>query len=346
MANLKEYSGLTTKIRAMRGQLIKKEEYIKLAELSTISEFVEHLKKYKGYQDIFEGVNTEQIHRGTLEKIMSYSVYKDFSKIYKFSNINQRKFLKLYFIKYEISVIKRAIRSVGTGEKFTGTDKAYDIFCNYSDIDISSINSAKTIDGIIEKLKGTIYYESLVLVSGYTQKSIFDYEMALDVFYFSYFWKKRRSFKGSELKNIINFIGTEIDSLNVLWIYRAKKYYRLSPAQIYSMIIPVNYKLKKEMIISLVESQEMTDFNAELEKIPFLNKMGKEKEAGGLQNLEESYTRLVKRLNHKFFTMDPYSLACINVYLYDKNEEIVKLIKIAESIRYGYKADIIRAEII
>ena len=74
MANLKEYSGLTTKIRAMRGQLIKKEEYLKLAELSTISEFVEHLKKYKGYQDIFEGVNTEQIHRGTLEKIMSYSV--------------------------------------------------------------------------------------------------------------------------------------------------------------------------------------------------------------------------------------------------------------------------------
>lgn len=96
----------------MRGKLLKKQDFDRLSELSSISEFVDNLKKRENFADIFADVNPEDIHRGNLEKLLTYGIYRDFSKIYRFSNIDQRKFLKLYFIKYEVTMLKRDRKSV------------------------------------------------------------------------------------------------------------------------------------------------------------------------------------------------------------------------------------------
>lgn len=344
MGSLLQYGGLTTKIRAMKGQLITTEEFKRLAELTSVSEFVDNLKKRKSYQDIFEDIEAADIHRGNLEKLLMYGIYRDFSKIYRFSNLGQRKFLKLYFIKYEVSIIKRAIRGLNYDASQSYYDKAEVVFTEYSEIDISKVYDATTIEGIIEALKGTIYYDPLKQVLDYAEKSTFDYEMALDMFFFKYVWKKRKQFKGSELSSISDCIGSEIDSLNILWIYRAKKYYHLDNTSIYNVIIPISFHIKKEQIAALVDAGDVNDFIAIVHKTTF----GKYLDSNESNNdsIDKSYKKVISKLNNKYFKLNPYSLACMNAYLHDKNEEIKKLITIAESIRYGYKSDAIIAEIL
>lgn len=344
MGSLLQYGGLTTKIRAMKGQLITTEEFKRLAELSSVSEFVDNLKKRKSYQDIFEDVEASDIHRGNLEKLLMYGIYRDFSKMYRFSNLNQRKFLKLYFIKYEVGMIKRAIRGLNFDASQSYYDRAEVIFTEYSEIDISKVYDATTIEGIIEALKGTIYYDPLKQVSEYSTKTSFDYEMALDMFFFKYVWKKRKQFKGSELRSISDCIGSEIDSLNILWIYRAKKYYHLDNTSIYDVIIPITFKINKEQIAALVDAADDNDFKQIIEKTVFGRFL--ESNEYTKESIDKSYKKVISKLNNKYFKLNPYSLACMNAYLHEKSEEMKKLITIAESIRYGYKSDAIIAEIL
>lgn len=42
--------------------------------------------------------------------------------------------------------------------------------------------------------------------------------------------------------------------LNLQFILRSKRYYKMEPAAIYAQLIPVNYKLKKEEITAMVEA--------------------------------------------------------------------------------------------
>lgn len=344
MLKVLQYGGLTTKVRAMRGKLLKKSDYQRLTEAASVSEFVEQLKKHKTYEDVFFEVDPEYIHRGEMEKILTYSIYRDFSKIYKFANMGQRNFLKLYFMKYEVAMIKRAIRGLHYEDSQSYFDKAEVIFTEYSDVDIGAVYDATTVSQIIEALKGTIYYEPLKNVSEYAVHTVFDYEMALDIFVFKYIWKKKKIFNSKEQKIISEFVGTDIDLLNVLWIYRAKHYYKLSNAKIYDIIIPVNYRIKPDQIKALVEAQDVNEFMTALDK----TKIGAylRESSYGLNDLEKADKQLMHKLNNKIFSLNPYSIACVNTYMSEKDEEIKRLIKIAESIRYGYKSDIIIAEII
>ena len=49
MGSIFKYSGLTTKVRAMRAKLITKEQYKRLAELSTVAELIEVIKQQGSY---------------------------------------------------------------------------------------------------------------------------------------------------------------------------------------------------------------------------------------------------------------------------------------------------------
>ena len=58
----------------------------------------------------------------------------------------------------------------------------------------------------------------------------------------------------------------KIDLLNLQWIYRAKKYYHMLPPDIYSMTIPIHYRIKVEEFKTLVETPTLEQFEAEVEK--------------------------------------------------------------------------------
>ena len=84
MGSVFRYSGLTTKVRAMRGRLLTKEEYKIMSNMSSVAEVINMLKERKSYMDIFEGKDPEYIHRGELEKLMLCSKYIDFEKLYAY----------------------------------------------------------------------------------------------------------------------------------------------------------------------------------------------------------------------------------------------------------------------
>ncbi len=300
MGGLSEYSGLTTKVRAMKGRLIKPEEYKKMVKLQSVDEFIAYLKTLGNYEEFLS--SDEQLHRGEFEKRILNVLLKDIKRLYKFANQKQRKFLNIYITKYEIMMLKKDVREMEPKE-------------------------------LLQKVSGTPYYQVLSKVYSYGQVSAYDYELALDLFFFKRIWDQRKKhFKGKELRIVMETFGTEADVLNIMWIYRAKKYYNMTPSEIYNMTIPVYYKLRKPQVLKLAGCEDLKEFRQVLEGTFYKKYIQKYDEMNN--DMEKLYKEEMKKMSDRLYKDEPYSMAVLNSYLREKNAEMEKLIVILESIRY------------
>ena len=109
----------------------------------------------------------------------------------------------------------------------------------------------------------------------------------------------------------------------------------MNTANIYALLIPVNYRLSKKDITVLVESESTSAFETALAQTYY----GKHYERLSPNTLEEMYSYIMKHVLSKESKQDPYSVATIYCYLYHKEHEIDRLTTVLECIRYGVDPD-------
>lgn len=333
MGSLLKFSGIVTKVRAMQSHLLTHENFEEIAGLKSVTEVVTYLKQTHSYGTLFGQVDENTLHRGDVEKLLAQSLYDDYSRLYLFSGLEIRKFLKLYLKRYEVDLINYCARIVFNHYREPldlNYKKAF--FNRYSQISIDRLLTAGTMHELVEALADTEYYEPLRRLQEEPDATLFDYDLALDLYYFSAIWKeKKKVLKKNDLEVFTRDSGSKIDLLNLQWIYRAKKYYHMKPADIYSMIIPIHYHLKPELLKELVEADSPEEFLAGIRRTYYVRKY----------DLDDTHTieTLYKDcLNHLYMTerrRSPYSISAVNTYLFLKEEEIQKLTTTLECIRYG-----------
>ena len=179
MGNLLAYSGTATKIRGMRRKLLTAKDFQHLASLTSVSDAIGFLKTKSAYAGIFANSNENSLHRGEIEKMLTNAIYTDFQSIYRFATIHQRKILDLYFRRYEIGLLKTCMRMVFDHRDVElNFDIFKDFFEKHSDINLTALSNCKTLDEFVSLLKGSIYYRPLSLLSGLSEPTLWDYEMA------------------------------------------------------------------------------------------------------------------------------------------------------------------------
>lgn len=333
MGNLLQYSGIVTKLRAMESRLLTPAQFIEIAGLGSVPDIVEYLKKYSSYADVLETLETSQIHRGNIEKVLIQSLYNDYTKIYRFCGQKQRRFLKLILKNYEIELINYCLRIVINHYR-----QPFDLnykrafFDRYSQISIEKLITSRTTDELVENLKGTEYYAPLKKLKDSQNVTLYDYNLTLDLYFFTSTWKEQKKMlKKDDLALFIRDRGSKIDLLNLQWIYRAKKYYNMKPADIYLMLIPIHYKLNTELVKELVEAPGLEEFDAAVAKTSYAKHYNFHRNL----TIEQMYADCL----HHLYTVDrrrnPYSIASINTYLFLKEEELKKLTTVMECVRYS-----------
>lgn len=335
--NLFAYSALTTKIKAMQSNLLTDAQFEEIAHCPTVASVFAYLQKTEGYDQLFADIDPDTVHRGQIEWLLNFSTYEDFSKIFHFAQKHQRKYLSLYFMRYEILNLKRYMRSVLDPRQSTGVSIVENDFEKHSRINTKKVAESTDMYEFAENLKGTIYYEPFAKINNTLENpSLFDYEMALDLFYFSTLWdKKDKLFEKSERQFITSSYGSRIDLLNLLWIYRCKSYYTVSNTAMYTFLIPINYKLRKSELKALVEAETA----AEVLEIASTTYYGKKYHFSTDTALEEQCNSIIDGIIAKDYKQSPYSLAAINAYFHLKNGESAKIITALECIRYGYSPE-------
>lgn len=333
---LTAYSGMTTKIRAMKKRLLSSEQYEEITGLKTVSELLTYLQTFPAYSEVLSGIDSTQAHRGEIESRLTFSTYHDFSKIFHFAGTSQRKYLEFYFMKYEIATLKACMRNIMDSRSSTIPMLVDKHFKRNSKLNIDNLVNSNTMEEFISNLNGSVYEKVIKAVSNLENPVLFDYEMSLDLFFFSYIWNHADSFvpKG-EKKYFINSFGSQVDLLNILWIYRMKHYYSVSHSQIYSFLIPIYYNLDRSNIKAFVECESDGEFFELLNKCYYGRTYG----FNDYDDMETQFGSVLNTIYMKDFKTAPYSLAAINAYLHLKSLEVAKIITAMECIRYGYDSE-------
>lgn len=334
MKNLMAYSGLTTKVRAMKSNLISRSQYEEIVNFTSVQELFAYLQTHCGYKRLFANMDSNSIRRGDIEAFFSHSTFRDFYKIYNFANMQQRKFLDLYFMNYEIDVLKRYLRNIFDSREDSFLTVVENDFEFHSKINTTQVAESSTIDDFINNLKGTIYYAPLHKIYSAGDLTLFDCEMCLDLFFYSTIWKsKNKFFKGKELEIITRSYGIKIDMLNIRGIYRAKKYYNISADEIFRLLIPIRYKMKQDEVFSLINSETPNDFREILERTFYGKFVDPESTRLDYEHIEKS---ILSKLLIRDYNKNPYSVAAVNTFLFMKEQEVYNLTTIIECIRYKY----------
>ena len=148
----------------------------------------------------------------------------------------------------------------------------------------------------------------------------------------------QKELKKEDREAVLESVGVTIDTLNLQWIYRAKRYYGMKAADVYALIIPVHYRLNLEQVKRMAEAEsteEMLNFAKETRYGKYLQEMEK-------PNLERVGSMIQENVHRALMRQNPYSAACLEVYLYRKEQEVHRIITAMECVRYGLPAEKIR----
>lgn len=337
--SLLTYSGIVTKTKAMEAHLIDEADYENISNLNSVTDFINFLKGQPAYKALFANYDERLLHRNEIEQIITNALYLDYARIFQFANIRQRAFMRLIFFRYEINILKSCLQNIFSTDKTYNLSVFEPFFKKHSSLDMACLCAAGTIEEFTGCLAKTRYYDLFRRIQQNSSASLYDYETQLDIYYFTCAWKERKHIKKSrDQQAFIDILGKEIDFLNILWIYRSKKYYDANPSSIYNSIIPIHYKLTADQLMNLVEAGSIEEMVSVLAGTYYkYEDLADQSLADHREEfpVETLYKKSVSRLYRSNMKKYPYSMCTIHHYLFIKELEIDRLTTALECIRYG-----------
>lgn len=331
MLKIFKYSHLSAKIRAMKGKMLSEDDYDKLIKKNNVSEVAAYLKYETYYSDALKDLNEADVHRGFLEILLYRAEITDSLKIARYLKGNYKTIYRFVYRKYEIEDLKKLLRTLQMGKSLTEIDRKILFISKHSKINFNETLKATNIRELVDSVKGTNFYNILngLIIDDY-HIDLFAAEMALDLYYFNKLIEQLHTIIGSGEKEIVTSIfGAEADLKNILWIYRAKKYYDTNKEMLYRYLIPLSYKLKKQELIKMVEANDIDELIAVVLETYY------KKYLDDNPNLwEHQFLRYLLQIQDRNIIKSPYSLAPIIGYIVIKELEIRNIIAIIEGIRY------------
>ena len=240
-------------------------------------------------------------------------------------------FFKTMLMEYEILDLQLILQAIAKDGDLTMLEDRFVHSTRYSKIDYDTLLKAQTVPQFSEALKGTIFYNSLkTLTLRNATKREFHMEMKLYVLYYRELMKKANQLDKTDCQIAQDIIGTMIDQINIQWIYRGAKYYKISPEEI---LIYVLLDGKKLGYTKLKELCYTSEFQALAEKY-----LGYEVFK---QNNDIFLERTMDRYLHSYYLKQKgdNNIGVCLVYIYELLLQIKNLVSITECIRYGYNQE-------
>ena len=234
--------------------------------------------------------------------------------------------------------MKRCLRDAVSGKRSELNFKSFEpFFRKHSHLDFTALTDSENLDEFLDSIQNTPYYGPLKDLKDQGITSLFELESALDTLYFIRFEKSLKDqLSKDDQRAIADCVGEKIDLLNIEWLARAKRHYKLSADAIMELLIPIWHRLKRSKARELAEASSIEEFDRILKGTRYGNRIfhtsGDQQENPEFRSL---FRALLDAMYSRSGRKDPYSAAALNTYFYFKEEEIRKIITTVEGIRYS-----------
>lgn len=238
---------LNAKILKMHSDFLVYDDFVNMAEGDSVRFCLNYLKEKKfptidSFSDIYE-----------IEEFLEDYRRRQIKKLQAFLPGKYSDFIKAYMEREKIEKIVKILRSLRMNKE-PRVDKLI--------IGTKSIPfKEESFESFIDNLRDTPYYEYMKNYKSSTdEEALFSIEMNLDKFYYRNLTESVKSLSKKDHAEFKNIFGVKIDLLNIIWIYRAKKYYDISPEEIFNFtIFGGNYNSEKLLHLSYLEEEEFEE---------------------------------------------------------------------------------------
>lgn len=336
MSGERIFAAANTKIRVLKSKLLTEEDYIKLMKMDNINAQIDYLRNNTVYIEELRKVdkirNIQQVE-AELERHLIYQ----FDKLMNFFTDEYKELFKAFLLRHEIEDLKLYLRVLERNEDINQIAKSSVLKEKHYNFDIEKVEESSNLDELIENLKGTIFYKVLAPYRNEDKTRIMFYmEMNLDRMYFNLLHTINDKLRKEDKTILQDFLGRNVDLLNIEWIYRGLKFYNLLPEELINYTLPnglyFNYDNLKEMSYSSLEHLKEIVLNS---KYSFL--FDEEKDID--LYLERRVQRYLREISFNYFKKAKNNISLALGYLHILEYEIRDIISILEATNYGLTKD-------
>ena len=316
-----KYPNLNAKLKGMYAKRITKTDLEDIIKQNNLKSAVLLLKNKS---EIFKNVD-ENIDRLEIESLLEENQIQDIKKIQYLLNNDDKEKFEFFLLRYEIKCVKSIFRKLFTEDKTQDivvqnvkrwTESLFE--------DIKGIETVQDFDDFFLAIKRMKYNKILKKYQEKENINVFEVENEIDKLYFETLYDRIK-----DIENLEKIIGSEIDLLNVSWIYRTKKYYHYKEEKLKKILINRNYKLNPKIIDKLIKTNSYNEFKQIMNETIYKDIFKKESE------IKDNIDKYLYLVNKKIFKQDVMSIAYIYAYVnlieYENND----IINTIEGIRYN-----------
>jgi len=334
MGSVKRFAAINTKIRALEGQLLSNRDYERLLEMNNLSEITQYLKNNTSYGSTLSEVEAEHVSIEQLEVLFKRALFKKIQGFIHYFVDDYKQLFRILFMRYEIEDLKLFIRALVRQEDLSKVMEFMVILGVSKTFDYDKLRQSKTLEDLVFALKGTQYYDLLTYyIDEAPERRIFYMEMNLDRYYFKRLIDQVDKLSAGDRDAMKEILGKNTDILNLQWVYRGRRFYKLTSEELLNYTLLGGHSLKYNALKELCYANSIDDAVNQIKESPYGFLVSqKDFEIFMELNMEryiyDEFLKL-KKVNHM-------NIIESMVYMHQLEYEVRDLFTIFEAKKYGF----------
>jgi V/A-type H+-transporting ATPase subunit C len=360
-ARVAEYA----KARVRRASLLRSEDFQLLLEQPSVGDIAVQLGK-SAYASVLKGHVLESMRRSELEFLLSVSVLAEGVAFRHYAGLGDRRLLDLWLENFDIELIKdhlqvriktsawgdyldpdKMLRLVSDFRLTLADQEKLSSSTNLKDV-LMSVKNEPLRAALMEAVRGK---ESVFAAEGEDfQRAAFALSMVLDRYYLDSIYTAAVKLGGNEGRMMRMLVGTRVDLTNLYWIYRARRFFSMSPEESLTLIMKARYRLDFGLLtkVAFADPRAMGAALAGTPYAQIFDVQGKTSESGGSRStalqstalheveVERNIYKLLFAAAERVFLSGALGFQNVAAYLMLKELEVRDLVAVVEMVRYGF----------
>jgi len=339
MRELSAYSFINAKIRAMISFLISPDLFSRMLDAEDLYKALELLKESAYHKGAVESLPREITDLRVIEKQFIKDDIGLYKKIQKaIPGKAEKDLMSLFIEKYELEQLKVALRIWNRKMPVNAGDFILEDSIN-SGIDYKKLIYAPNIEEIILILEDTPYRKPILNTRQRFKDtgSVFYLEASLDMDYYQRLLACVEQLSARDQEIAKRIIGIEIDTENINWLIRMRKYYSMAVGDILEWVIPGGTRINKESIVRLYTTDGLTKIVDSVALGPYARI--RELIEGNMSFIENFLHEVLLKEVKKVLSGYPFTIGVILGYVVLKRNETKNLSSLLYAKNLGWKKD-------
>lgn len=333
LKRLSRYGALATKVRAIWGSRLTREDFARLLEMKSVQELAQFLKSHPGYAPGLTAVDAKTVRRMELENALRAYVLRQYLRLFHYVSREDAPLLRYPVVRAEMEQVMAFMRVASAGRSGEYTFRLPPFFNRHSRIKYAALSQAATYDQMLEAVRETEFYPALLRLrredGGFPPYILV--ENAMRSYYFRALLDLIRARTAGESQRILlDLSGLLVDRINVAATLRILRFFPALRGDAASYRLPVTYKLDAAFLHTLAQAADAESAKRLLGETAYGRYF---RSAEGL-GINDTFSEIFWDMARRVLTGLP-GIHTPLAYIMLREIELQNLIHVIECVRYG-----------